>query len=162
VAIVDPNTGLPMTDPKTGNPLYRYYDALEPTSTPGRYLGIEVKSGSAEPSRTQKIFDSAVDSGKPATGNLNGTPIEITETRQIRAPLYLPGEGARPGEGTAGISRGAAGGAGPGTGAVSSPPPVAGPLPDNSLPYFVDPPGPEAGGDDFPVIGDGDPDGPDL
>jgi hypothetical protein len=47
VAVIDPQTGLPMTDPQTGGLLYRYYDALEPTSTPGRYIGIEVKSGSA-------------------------------------------------------------------------------------------------------------------
>lgn len=38
--------------------------------------------------------------------------------------------------------------------------PVGGPLPDGSMPYLVDPPGPAAGGPDLPVIGDGKQDVP--
>jgi len=35
-------------DPTTGQPIYRYYDALEPVpGHPGEYIGIEVKSGTA-------------------------------------------------------------------------------------------------------------------
>lgn len=38
--------------------------------------------------------------------------------------------------------------------------PVGGVVPDGSVPRLVDPPGPDAGGPDLPVIGDGEPDGP--
>jgi hypothetical protein len=69
VAIIDPNTGKPMVDPETGNPRYRYYDALEPTGVPGQYIGIEVKSGSADLTRTQRIFDTTVSPQTPATGH---------------------------------------------------------------------------------------------
>jgi hypothetical protein len=41
-------------------------------------------------------------------------------------------------------------------------PVFGGAVPDGSLPYLVDPPGLDAGGDDLPVIGDGEPDGPGL
>ena len=171
VAIIDPNTGQPMTDPKTGKPLFRYYDALQPTGQPGRYVGIEVKSGESQPTRTQRIFDGQVNSGKPATGVLNGQPVEIVAARELRAPMYLPpvAEGARPGEAPAG--RGVAGaGPGPGTGSSSLPPVEsgAGPrggfavggVPADVLPSPVDGPGREAGEPDLPVLGDQYPDPP--
>jgi hypothetical protein len=90
-AIIDPKTGQPMLDPKTGKPLYRYYDALEPIpGQPGKYIGIEVKSGSADLTRTQRIFDRAVSPDMPAAGNLNGQPIEITRAIKLDAPQFIP------------------------------------------------------------------------
>lgn len=91
VAIIDPKTGQPIEDP--ANPrriLTRYYDALEPTGVPQQYIGIEVKSGDADLTRTQKIFDGLVRPGLPATGNLNGQPVEIIGADKIEAPLYIP------------------------------------------------------------------------
>jgi hypothetical protein len=41
-------------------------------------------------------------------------------------------------------------------------PVFGGALPDGSMPYLVEPPEPDAGGDDLPVIGDGEPDEPGL
>jgi hypothetical protein len=119
VAVTDPQTGQPMVDPKTGGPLYRYYDALEPTSTPGHYTGVEVKSGSASLTPNQRLFDGRVNSGLPATGTLNGQPITIDRAIELRGPAYVPGDGAS-------IGRAA------GTGA---------PAP---LPTVVEPPAPQA------------------
>ncbi|MGV0815765.1 hypothetical protein ABQF34_27760 [Mycolicibacterium boenickei] len=168
VAIIDPNTGQPMTDPKTGKPLFRFYDALQPTGQPGRYVGIEVKSGESQLTRNQRIFDDRVNSGKPATGVLNGQPVEIVAARELRAPMYLPpADGARSGEAPSGRGAAAAG-AGPGPGAGSSLPPVesgprgggfaVGGVPADVLPLPVDGPGHEAGEPDLPVLGDQYPD----
>jgi hypothetical protein len=91
VAIADPKTGQPMLDPKTGGPLYRYYDGLEPVpGQPGKYTGIEVKSGTADLTRTQRIFDNTVSPETPATGNLNGEPIEVTRAIKLETPQFVP------------------------------------------------------------------------
>lgn len=174
VAIIDPATGKPIVDEKTGKPLYRFYDALEPTGTPGRYIGIEVKSGESQPTRTQKIFDSTVNSGKPATGTLNGQPIQIIGARELRAPLYMPDTpSASPGEGPGGAARGGAGttAVAPAvpvepkapvpSARVGSPPlglPPLGGAPEPMGPMPVHPPGHMAGDPDLPVMGDGVPD----
>lgn len=118
VAVTDPQTGQPMIDPKTGGPLYRYYDALEPTSSPGHYTGVEVKSGSASLTPNQRLFDGRVNSGLPANGTLNGQSITIDRAIELRGPAYVPGDGA-------GLGRAA------GTGA---------PAP---LPTVIEPPAPE-------------------
>ncbi|AZZ48161.1 T7SS effector LXG polymorphic toxin [Rathayibacter rathayi] len=61
----------------------RYYDGLIDLGG-NRYVGIEVKSGSATPEyqrggNGQRLFDSRVSSENPARGLLNGEPIEIVE-----------------------------------------------------------------------------------
>jgi hypothetical protein len=61
----------------------RYYDGLSPNGD-GTYEGVEVKSGSASLSASQRAFDAQVDSGGPATATLNGQQIEITSTRLVR------------------------------------------------------------------------------
>ncbi|GAB5014971.1 hypothetical protein [Mycobacterium avium] len=81
-----------VTDPQTGQPIYRYYDALEPVpGHPGEYTGIEVKSGNATLSPNQRLFDAQVSPQNPATGTLNGQRIEVTDTRELRAPQFVPG-----------------------------------------------------------------------
>ncbi|SKK20080.1 hypothetical protein [Mycobacteroides abscessus] len=90
VAVIDPKTGLPMVDPRDGTPIYRYYDALQPTSNPNKYIGVEVKSGEADLTRRQRIFDDWVRSGHPATGTLNGKPVEIIDTEKLQAPRFVP------------------------------------------------------------------------
>jgi hypothetical protein len=92
VAVIDPKTGRPMLDLRDGTPIYRYYDALKPTSDPNKFIGIEVKSGSAELTRRQEIFDGWVRDGHPATGVLNGIPIEIVGAEELRAPRHVPGQ----------------------------------------------------------------------
>jgi hypothetical protein len=158
LAVIDPNTGAPMTDPKTKKPLYRFYDALEPTGKPGQYIGIEVKSGSAGPTRTQKIFDARVSPQTPATGTLNGEPVEIIRARLLEAPTYVAGEGLRGGvadsvpevvkplpEVMAPPLRGGA-------------PLPLGVIPDDAMPHVVELPGHLAGAPELPVLGDGIPD----
>ena len=150
-AVTDPITGNPITDPKTGKPLYRYYDALQPTSTPGQYIGIEVKSGNAGRTRTQTIFDGRVSPQTPATGTLNGELIKIVDTRLLNAPTYLPGEG---------VPRGA----------IEPLPEVVAPqlrggmplplgvIPDDAMPHVTELPGHLAGAPEVPILGDGLPD----
>lgn len=104
-----------LTDPETGQTLRREYDGLEPIpGQPGKYTGLEHKLGNKEPTSHQKRFDGLVDSGTPATGTLNGRPIEVIDTELIRTP--------RPGDPTAGTAAGAA--AGPSAGGI--PPAVSG------------------------------------
>lgn len=80
-----------LIDPKTGQPIYRYYDALEPVpGHPGEYIGIEVKSGTASLSPNQRIFDPQVSPQNPATGTLNGQPVKVINTEQLRAPQFVP------------------------------------------------------------------------
>jgi hypothetical protein len=67
----------------------RYYDGLSPNgdgtyTAIETYTGVEVKSGTAGLSAHQQEFDAAVNSGRPATANLNGREIKITETRVIK------------------------------------------------------------------------------
>jgi len=151
VAVIDPSSGQPMTDPQTGMPLYRYYDALEPTGKPGQYVGIEVKSGTADLTRQQKIFDSRVSAQTPATGTLNGQPVKVIDTELLRTPRFIPGEGIPRSvveplpEARAPSLRGGL----PVGGAV---------FPDDAMPHFVDVPGHLAGAPDVPVLGDGLPD----
>ncbi|MBN9194420.1 MAG: hypothetical protein J0I78_17695 [Microbacterium sp.] len=57
----------------------RYYDGLALKSD-GTWEGIEVKSGNASRSGSQRAFDDAVGSGVPATAMLEGKPIQITST----------------------------------------------------------------------------------
>jgi hypothetical protein len=91
VQIIDPKTGQPMLDPDTGKPLSRFYDALDPVpGEPGKYKGIEVKSGTSEPTRNQTIFDKAVSPQTPATGTLNGEPVEVIRAEELRAPQFIP------------------------------------------------------------------------
>lgn len=168
VAVVDPATGQPMTDPKTGKPLYRYYDGLAPTSTPGQYIGIEVKSGSADLTRQQKVFDGRVSPQTPAIGVLNGQPVKVVDTRLLNTPGLAPGDAAP-------------GNAVPQTVPRTAPEPLpkappkvpiveslpkapvfeprlGGVLPDDAMPHFVDLPGHLAGAPDGPILGDGRPD----
>lgn len=92
-------------DPQTGQPIYRYYDALEPVPDhPGEYIGIEVKSGTASLSPNQRIFDAQVSPQNPATGTLNGQPVKITDTNVLRAPQFIP---APPAGGEPGAASGA-------------------------------------------------------
>lgn len=80
-----------VTDPATGQPIYRYYDALEPVpGHPGEYVGIEVKSGTASLSPNQRIFDPQVSPQNPATGTLNGQPVKVIDTDVLRAPQFVP------------------------------------------------------------------------
>lgn len=147
-AVIDPATGQPMTDPQTGKPLFRYYDALAPTGTPGQYVGIEVKSGSADLTRSQRVFDSRVSAQTPAVGTLNGQPVRIIDTELLNAPRYVPNEGpARPALDP--VPEPPVRGLGPRFGGV---------MPDDAMPRFVDIPGHIAGAPDVPVLGDGIPD----
>ena len=57
----------------------RYYDGLSKNAN-GTYQGIEVKSGSAGRTRSQRAFDRQVDSGVPATAIMRGEQIMITST----------------------------------------------------------------------------------
>lgn len=174
VAITDPNTGRPMVDPQTGKPLYRYYDALEPVpGEPGKFVGIEVKSGSADLTRTQRIFDNTVSPNTPATGNLNGQPIEVIDARKIQAPQFVPTE---TGAGAGAAPRGGAAGA-PGPSArgpftelaprapvevapapkapvesVRPPWAMGGPPPPEAIPRLIPPPHSHRP-DDLPVLG---------
>jgi YD repeat-containing protein len=52
----------------------------------GAYQGVEVKSGTAGLTASQRVFDGQVDSGVPATAMLYGVPITITSTYQVRVP----------------------------------------------------------------------------
>jgi hypothetical protein len=91
VAIIDPKTGQPMLDPLTKKPLSRFYDGLDPIpGQPGKYIGIEVKSGTADLTRTQSIFDTAVSPQTPATGSLNGEPVEVVGADKLDAPQFIP------------------------------------------------------------------------
>jgi hypothetical protein len=63
----------------------RYYDGLVQNAD-GTYTGIEVKSGSASLSASQRAFDNAVNGGAVARATLNGQPIEITSTELVRVP----------------------------------------------------------------------------
>ncbi|WAC90195.1 hypothetical protein [Mycobacterium sp. Aquia_213] len=86
-------------DPQTGQPIYRYYDALEPVpGHPGEYTGIEVKSGTASLSPNQRVFDGQVSPQNPAKGTLNGQPVEVIGTRELRAPQFAPEPLPRVGE----------------------------------------------------------------
>ncbi|MBS9532919.1 hypothetical protein KIH27_04865 [Mycobacterium sp. M1] len=108
-----------MTDPKTGEIRYRYYDALEPLpGHPGQYRGIEVKSGGANWTPSQRIFDTTVSPNTPARGTLNGQPVEVITARKIDAPAFVPPSVA-----------GADGGAAAGTATGGSPAPVISPQP---------------------------------
>jgi hypothetical protein len=67
-------------DNKSG---YRYYDGLS-LNDDGTYEGIEVKSGSANRTPSQRAFDNTVDSGTSARARLGGRDITITSTNLIR------------------------------------------------------------------------------
>ena len=54
--------------------------ATLPDGSQRYYEGIEVKSGNASRSGSQRAFDDAVGSGVPATAMLEGKPIQITST----------------------------------------------------------------------------------
>jgi hypothetical protein len=55
----------------------RYYDGLVKEAD-GTYLGLEVKSGNASVTKSQRRFDNQVLAGTPATATLNGQRITIT------------------------------------------------------------------------------------
>ena len=61
----------------------RFYDGLV-RNADGTYTGIEVKSGSASLSASQRAFDEAVNGGAAARAMLNGEPINITSTELVR------------------------------------------------------------------------------
>lgn len=63
----------------------RYYDGLV-RNADGTYIGIEVKSGSASLSASQRVFDSAVNEGAVARATLDGQPITITSTDLVHVP----------------------------------------------------------------------------
>jgi hypothetical protein len=52
----------------------------------GMYQGIEVKSGSASLTASQRAFDGQVNGGVTATAVLNGTQISINSTYLVRVP----------------------------------------------------------------------------
>lgn len=87
-----------LVDPKTGNKLRREYDGLEPIpGQPGKYLGLEHKLGEKGRTDHQENFDGLVNSGTPATGTLNGQPIEVVKALELRTPR--PNDGPPPGAG---------------------------------------------------------------
>lgn len=61
----------------------RFYDGLVQNAD-GTYTGIEVKSGSAALSASQRAFDAAINGGRAARATLNGQPIDITSTELVR------------------------------------------------------------------------------
>lgn len=61
----------------------RFYDGLVQNAD-GTYTGIEVKSGTASLSASQRAFDEAVNGGQAARAMLNGRPIDITRTELVR------------------------------------------------------------------------------
>jgi RHS repeat-associated protein len=61
----------------------RYYDGLI-RNADGTYTGIEVKSGSASLTASQRAFDNAVNASGVARAMLNGRLIEITSTDLVR------------------------------------------------------------------------------
>lgn len=118
-----------LVDPKTGKKLRREYDGLEPIpGQPGKYLGLEHKLGEKGRTDHQENFDGLVNGGIPATGTLNGQPIEVVKALELRTPRPNdgppPGAGASAGAVTAGpvpepvVEGGAAGPAGPVQGAA--------------------------------------------
>ncbi|HEX5500396.1 MAG TPA: hypothetical protein VFX03_14250, partial [Thermomicrobiales bacterium] len=63
----------------------RYYDGLS-RNPDGTYTGVEIKSGTSPYGGSQKVFDNAVKSGRPATATLNGKVIKITSVVVKRVP----------------------------------------------------------------------------
>ena len=61
----------------------RRYDGLVENED-GTYIGIEIKSGTAQRSRQQREFDAKVSEDNPATATLNGETIEIVEVIEHR------------------------------------------------------------------------------
>lgn len=123
VAMTDPKTGQILVDPETKRPLYRYYDALEPIpGEPGKYTGIEVKSGAANPTRTQRLFDETVSPNMPARGMLNGKPIEVIDAELLRTSKFVPPTPAGADGGAGGAASGAPVGGSPAP--IISPPPA--------------------------------------
>ncbi|RLP83170.1 hypothetical protein D9V34_08030 [Mycetocola lacteus] len=68
-----------------GNPNGRYYDGLI-RNADGTYTAIEVKSGGARLTSSQRIFDGIVSPGSPATATLNGATIKIIGVILKRVP----------------------------------------------------------------------------
>jgi hypothetical protein len=79
-----------VTDPATGRTYVRLYDALQPTGTPGQYIGIEHKVNASPITENQQIVDNLVNAGTPARGTLNGQPIEVVRTDLIRVTWPPP------------------------------------------------------------------------
>lgn len=132
-----------VTDPETGKTLRREYDGLEPIpGQPGKYTGLEHKLGNKDTTKHQEKFDGLVNGGTPATGTLNGRPIEVVKALEIRTPrpdALPPGAGASAGEATAGPAPVDAGGWGgvhaEGTVPVAGPAgPVSGSAPVTTAP----------------------------
>ena len=90
-----------VTDPATGNTYVRLYDALQPTGTPGQYIGIEHKVNASPLTENQQIVDNLVNAATPARGTLNGQPIEVVRTDLIR--VTWPPPAAPPIQGSAGV-----------------------------------------------------------
>ena len=114
-----------VTDPATGKTCVRLYDALQPTGTPGQYIGIEHKVNASPLTENQEIVDNLVNAGTPARGTLNGQPIEVVRTDLIRVswpPLFAGVQGSAgvsgaSAQGTAEVPHGTL----PGWGTVVSP-----------------------------------------
>lgn len=75
-----------MTNPKTGKPQQRYYDALEPTDNPDEYIGVEAKTNENAHRSDQERFDDAVTPERPATATLDGREIRIVDTDVVYPP----------------------------------------------------------------------------
>ncbi|AER47737.1 hypothetical protein DORI_88 [Mycobacterium phage Dori] len=75
-----------VTNPKTGKPQQRYYDALEPTDNPDEYIGIEAKTNENAHRSDQERFDDAVTPERPATATLDGREIRIVDTDVVYPP----------------------------------------------------------------------------
>lgn len=87
-----------LVDPETGKKLRREYDGLEEIpGQPGKYTGLEHKLGKKDRTDHQENFDGLVNSGIPATGTLNGQPIEVVKALELRTPR--PNDGPPPGAG---------------------------------------------------------------
>jgi len=59
-----------------GNPNGRFFDGFIKNDD-GTYIAIEVKSGTATRTPAQRLFDEIINSGTPATAQLNGETIRI-------------------------------------------------------------------------------------
>lgn len=84
-----------MPDPQNPDRMLpnRFYDGLEEIS-PGKYRGLEHKLNTARLSPQQREFDGLVNAGNPAHGRLDGHPIEIVQSEEIRTTSpQLPSSG---------------------------------------------------------------------
>jgi hypothetical protein len=90
IPVISQEVRVQVTDPETGHTFTRYYDGLIPTDKPGQYVGIEHKLNQSPYPKAQRDFDARVQSGTPATGKLNGQPIEVVDVEVVRTQVEVP------------------------------------------------------------------------